>query len=502
MRYRVKLFPEITVKSRPVRREMVRYLRTNIRNTLASIAPGVRVRDEWDALEIRPRQPLDDTARETFEARLRGVAGIHEIQVVETHDWSSFEDTAARLVPLWRETLANRRFRVSVKRRGQHDFRSETLERFLGAALLEAVPTARVDLKQPEHDVRLELHDARLTLVTRRLSGLGGYPMGTQGQALALTSGGYDSPVAAWQMMRRGLKTHFLYFDLGGPDQERVVRQVVDRLWRGYGASHRVDFISMPFVEVMNAIQRTAPAALAGVVLKRMMVRAANRIAQRHRLPALITGDALAQVSSQSLTNLGLIDAASERPILRPLIASDKQTIIEQARHIGTAELAEGLPEVCGTISRKPNTQPKPERILDAEAGFDQSVLDDAIARSSVVRSDQLLNEDVPGREDAVATASPSATASRDLRHDPSRDRVRVIDIRHPDERDLDPLILPEGQPLAIPYFELGGRVATLPDDCHYLLYCAQGTMSRMQAAHLTDRGYDNVGVYFPDLPD
>ena len=410
MRYRVKLFPEITVKSRPVRREMVRYLRTNIRNTLASVTPGVRVRDEWDALEIRPRRSLDDTARETFEARLRGVAGIHEIQIVETHDWSSFEDTAARLVPLWRETLANRRFRVSVKRRGQHDFRSETLERFLGAALLEAVPTARVDLKQPEHDVRLELHDARLTLVTRRLPGLGGYPMGTQGQALALISGGYDSPVAAWQMMRRGLKTHFLYFDLGGPDQERVVRQVVDRLWRGYGASHRVDFISMPFVEVMNAIQRTAPAALAGVVLKRMMVRAANRIAQRHRLPALVTGDALAQVSSQSLTNLGLIDAASERPILRPLIASDKQTIIEQARRIGTAELAEGLPEVCGTISRKPNTRPKPERILDAEAGFDQSVLDDAIARASVVRSDQLLNEDVTGSEDAVATASPSAT--------------------------------------------------------------------------------------------
>ncbi|OHZ03876.1 tRNA uracil 4-sulfurtransferase ThiI [Salinicola sp. MIT1003] len=494
MRYRVKLFPEITVKSRPVRREMVRYLRTNIRNTLASVAPGVRVRDEWDALEIRPRRSLDDTAREAFEARLRGVAGIHEIQVVETHDWSSFEDTAARLVPLWRETLANRRFRVSVKRRGQHDFRSETLERFLGAALLEAVPSARVDLKQPEHDVRLELHDTRLTLVTRRLPGLGGYPMGTQGQALALISGGYDSPVAAWQMMRRGLKTHFLYFDLGGPDQEHVVRQVVDRLWRGYGASHRVDFISVPFVEVMHAIQRTVPAGLAGVILKRMMVRAANRIAQRHRLPALVTGDALAQVSSQSLTNLGLIDAASERPILRPLIASDKQTIIEQARRIGTAELAEGLPEVCGTISRKPNTRPKPERILDAETGFDQSVLDDAIARASVVRSDQLLNEDVTRSDDAVATASPSATASRD--------QVRVIDIRHPDERDLDPLVLPEGQPLVIPYFELGERVATLPDDCHYLLYCAQGTMSRMQAAHLTDQGYDNIGVYLPDLPD
>jgi thiamine biosynthesis protein ThiI len=315
--------------------------------------------------------------------------------------------------------------------------------------------------------------------------------LGTQGQALALISGGYDSPVAAWQMMRRGLKTHFLYFDLGGPDQEQVVRQIVDRLWQDYGVSHRVDFISVPFVDVMNAIQRTAPAGLAGVILKRMMIRVANRIARRHRLPALITGDALAQVSSQSLTNLGLIDAVSERPILRPLIASDKQTIIEQARRIGTAELAEGLPEVCGTISRKPNTRPKPSRVLEAEAEFDDSVLDAAIERARTVRSDQLL-----ARETAVAGDVPDNAVSSGP---PSHERVKVIDIRHPDEQDANPLRLASGEaPLTIPYFELTERATTLPGDWHYLLYCAQGTMSQMQALHLRDRGYANFGVYTP----
>ncbi len=492
MRYRVKLFPEMIVKSRSVRREMVRYLRTNIRNTLASVAPGVRVRDRWDALEIRPRRPLDDAAKTAFECRLQRIPGIDEIQLVETHEWLSFEETAARLIPLWRDALPNRRFRVSVKRRGQHTFRSETLERFLGSALLEAVPSASVDLKQPECDVRLELHDAQLTLITQRLDGLGGYPLGTQGQALALISGGYDSPVAAWQMMRRGLKTHFLYFDLGGPDQEQVVRQIVDRLWQGYGASHRVDFISVPFVGVMNAIQRTVPAGLAGVVLKRMMIRVANRIARHRRLPALITGDALAQVSSQSLTNLSLIDAASERPILRPLIASDKQTIIEQARRIGTADLAEGLPEVCGTISRKPSTRPKPSRVQEAEAEFDESVLDAAIKRASIMRSDQLLARETAGGSDAAERAALSSP--------PSQDRVRVIDIRHPDERAANPLTLASGEePLAIPYFELTERATILPDDWHYLLYCAQGTMSQMQALHLKDRGYANFGVYTPD---
>lgn len=486
MRYRIKLFPEITIKSRPVRRELIRALRTNIRNTLVRLAPHVRVADCWDSLEVRPGAELDAPTQTELETSLSRISGIHEVQVVEAHGFVSFADTAALILPLWREALTGRRFCVRVKRRGRHDFTSEELERYLGRALLDGVDGASVDLKRPEVEVRVELKDTRLFLITRRLPGLGGYPLGTQGQALALISGGYDSPVAAWRLIRRGLKTHFLFFNLGGPAHEATVREVVHHLWQGYSASHRVSFVSVPFEGVINEIQQRVPAGLAGVVLKRMMLRAANRVAARARVPALITGDALAQVSSQSLTNLRLIDAVSERPILRPLIASDKQVIIDDARRIGTAHYAEGLPEYCGAVSKRPNVRPRAGLVERAEVDFDFTVLDAAINAATLTRVDQLLDE---------ASALPEVpTVDHEALGDV--DDVTVIDIRHPDEREAAPLKLPHGEPLAIPFFELAERAESLPRDRRYLLYCAQGVMSKMQALHLADRGLTQFGVY------
>lgn len=487
MRYRVKLFPEITIKSRPVRREMVRCLRTNIRNTLERFSPGIRIADCWDALEVRPRHALDATAQEALEASLTRISGIHEVQVVETHAFVSFEDATAKLVPLWRAPLTNRRFRVRVKRRGRHGFTSEEFERHLGRALLDATTGATVDLRQPDVEVRVELTDDRLVLVTRRLPGLGGYPLGTQGQALALISGGYDSPVAAWRLLRRGLKTHFVFFNLGGQAHEQSVREVVHQLWQRYSASHRVNFVSVPFEAVVSEIQHRVPAGLAGVVLKRMMLRAANRVAARARIPALVTGDALAQVSSQSLTNLSLIDAVSERPILRPLIASDKQTIIADARHIGTAHFAERLPEYCGAISKRPNVRPHAGQIERAESAFDVTLLDDAVAHSTLTRVDRLLESSRPLPNIPEIDSREALLAADD---------VTVIDIRHPDERDAQPLELPHGEPLAIPFFELMERAEALPRDRRYLLYCTQGMMSRMQAMQLADKGLTQFGVY------
>ncbi|MEA3252715.1 MAG: tRNA uracil 4-sulfurtransferase ThiI [Pseudomonadota bacterium] len=490
MRYRLKLFPEITIKSRAVRQEMVRSLRTNIRNSLSRFIPEVRVADCWDALEVRHDGELDASTRAEVEAGLSRIPGIHEILVVEAHTFSGFEQTAMLLVPLWRDALAGQRFRVSAKRRGRHDFTSEDLECHLGRALLEAADGASVDLGDPQITVRLELKDEQLLLVTRRLPGLGGYPLGTQGEALALISGGFDSPVAAWRLLRRGLKTHFVFFNLGGPAHEAAVREVVHHLWQGYAVSHRLNFISVPFEDVVNEIQRRVPASVAGVVLKRMMLRAANRVAGRARIPALATGDALAQVSSQSLTNLRLIDAVSERPILRPLIASDKQTIIDEARRIGTAAFAEGLPEYCGAVSKRPNVHPRAQQIERAEGDFDFGVLDAALEAAVLTRASRLLDE--PPRAAEVTESHASSVMA-------SAESVTVIDIRHPDEHEAAPLRLVHGEPLLIPFFELAERAEQLPRDRRYLLYCAQGVMSRMQAQLLADKGFSQFGVYRDD---
>ncbi|MCE8014912.1 tRNA 4-thiouridine(8) synthase ThiI [Halomonas sp. MCCC 1A17488] len=488
MYYLLKLFPEITIKSRSVRRQMTRCLVGNIRNVLRPLGDSLRVQGGWDALKVLvPDDASPDWLRQ-LEGLLCRIPGIHEVQCVEEVPFVSFADTTERLLPVWRDAITGRTFRITVKRRGQHAFTSEDLERHLGRELLDAAPGSRVQLKSPDVDVRVDVVESRLRLVRQRWPGLGGYPLGLQGQALALISGGYDSPVAAWKMMRRGIKTHFLFFELGGTGHEAAVREVSAHLWETYGRSHRVKFFSVPFEGVVAELQRSIPDGLIGVVLKRMMVRAASRIATRARIPMLVTGDAIAQVSSQSLTNLVLIDDACEIPILRPLIAEDKQSIIDTARQIGTAPFAEGMPEVCGAVSQRPNTQARHDKVVAAEADFDFSVLEAAVELAVLTRSDQLL-EPLPDSE-------PRLEVVTDLQDMAGASNVSVIDIRAPAEREAAPLKLDQVECLEIPFFELQSRAAALPDDRRYLLYCDQGVMSRMQAMHLHDRGLWHFGVY------
>ncbi|TDB05664.1 tRNA uracil 4-sulfurtransferase ThiI [Halomonas marinisediminis] len=487
MYYLLKLSPEITIKSRSVRQHMTRCLAANVRNTLKPLEPGIGVRAGWDLLMVSVPDSAEATLIDEIEARLCRVPGAQEVQEVREVDFDDLDDIAAHVVPCWQQRIASRRFRVSAKRRGQHDFTSSDLERHLGAALLAAAPDARVDLKHPEVKVTVEVVEQRLRLIDRRLTGLGGYPLGLQGQALALISGGYDSPVAAWRMIRRGIKTHFLFFNLGGPEHERGVREVTQHLWQRYSLSHRVNFISVPFEPVVSEILRKVPDGMMGVVLKRMMARAASRIALHARIPALVTGDAIAQVSSQTLTNLALIDDASDLPILRPLLTDDKQTIINQARQIDTARFAEVMPEYCGVISRRPNTRARRDQIAEAEAEFDFAILDAVIEAAETTRTDRLGEDQHHSTGHQAGEDVPEAHAGQD---------VNVIDIRPPVEREVAPLALKSGQRLEIPFYELQQRAPELPDDRHYFLYCEQGVMSRMQALHLHDRGLTHFGVY------
>lgn len=504
MYYLLKLFPEITIKSRSVRRQMTRCLVANIRNVLAAqnathdngpLGKGesIRVQGGWDELKVRVPTTASAEWLRQLETLLCRIPGVHEVQRVEELPFVSFADTADRLVPAWHGAISGRTFRVTVKRRGVHEFTSAELERHLGQALLGAATDAKVQLKAPDVDVRVDVVNHRLRLVQQRWPGLGGYPMGLQGQALALISGGYDSPVAAWKMMRRGLKTHFIFFELGGAGHEAAVREVADHLWRTYSSSHRVKFITVPFEGVVAEMQRTIPDGLIGVVLKRMMVRAASRIAQRSKIPMLVTGDAIGQVSSQSLTNLVLMDAASEAPILRPLIADDKQSIIDTARQIGTARFAETMPEVCGTFSQRPNIQAPHDKIVAAEADFDFSMLEAAIELATHTRSDRLLDAPQPALSEMQVVTDLEAATELATTSDRA---ISVIDIRTPAERDAAPLTLDTVECLEIPFFELQTRAEELPADRRYLLYCDQGVMSRMQALHLHDRGLTHFGVY------
>ncbi|WP_119395817.1 tRNA uracil 4-sulfurtransferase ThiI [Salinibius halmophilus] len=477
----LKLSPEITIKTNSIRKLMIKHLRANVRNTLTRIDERVKVKGTWDSLTVLIDDSVSSEKRENMLQTLCRISGVQQVLSVTTHQFESFERTLELLMPATLPEIANKSFCVRVRRVGQHDFSSQDIERYLGGGLLKFANNARVQLKKPDVEVKLELVDDQLSIITERRLGLGGYPMGSQDQCMALMSGGYDSPVAAYRMMRRGVKTHYCFFNLGGPAHEKGVKEVTHYLWQQYSASHRVYFVSVPFEPVVNEILAKIPNGYMGVVLKRMMLRAAARIAQGANIPALVTGEAIAQVSSQTMQNLSVIDQVTEQLVLRPVATEDKQVIIDEAQKIGTAKFAEVMPEYCGVISKKPNTKVQLTDIVEAEANFDFSVLNRAIESAVRTRSDRLLDDN-----DIVEVAQVSTVGDNEV----------VIDIRHPTEVEAHPLLIEGVKVLNVPFYKLRTEAEHLDSNKQYLLYCDQGVMSRMQAVYLADQGYQNFSVF------
>jgi len=482
MKLIIKVFPEITVKSRPVRKQFIRQLSKNIRNLLREITPNFSLEGSWDNLELQTPE-TDENILNAITQRLRETPGIGQFLQVCEYPFEHLDDIAARCFEHYADLLQGKTFAVRCKRIGKHAFSSMDVERAVGSRLMEQ-GAAGVSLKAPEVEIKLEIRGARLFLIARGYQGLGGYPLGAVDQCLVLMSGGFDSTVAAFQMMRRGLLSHFVFFNLGGRAHELGVMEVAHYLWNRYGRSHRVLFVSVPFEQVLGEILSKVDDRHMGVVLKRMMLRAASQIAERLRIDGLVTGEAVSQVSSQTLANLAAIDTATEKLVLRPLIAQHKQDIIDTAERIGTAQFARHMPEYCGVISVNPSTRVKPERIEHEEKRFDFALLDDAVQRAKQTAIDHVLDgagEDLAVEE--LAEALPGHI---------------VLDIRHPDQAEAAPLQLAGIEVKTLPFFALNSSFATLDPTRQYLLYCDKGMMSRLHAAHLLAEGHSNVRVYRP----
>ncbi|MDC0663006.1 tRNA uracil 4-sulfurtransferase ThiI [Marinobacter sp. SS21] len=482
MKFLIRPASEVAIKSKPVRRQQMRQLRQNIRKLLIRLDPEITVEGGWDRIDIEV--PEDRGLAGPVVDELVRIPGISTIQEVSVYPLISQEDVAEKTVAAFADSLTGKTLVVRVKRQGSHEFTSIELERYVGGALLKASDSRGVSLKNADVEVRIEVRQHEFLIARRRHRGLGGYPLGSVESVMTLISGGYDSSVAAYLMMRRGLRTHFLFFNLGGTAHEVGVRQVVHYLWQRYGASHHAKFISVPFDGVVAEIMRSVNHRHWGVVLKREMLRAASAIAAGQNTEGLVMGDAVAQVSSQTLTNLNVVDRASEQVVLRPLIAMDKEQIIRIAHDIGTEPFARTMPEYCGVISQKPATRAKLDRVEHCEAQMDSAVLQQAIEQRT---------------ETSVADLMETLTTPEDVElvPTPGVDDV-IIDVRHPSEGERAPLVLTNNEVLQIPFYELNQRIGELPKDRHYLLFCDRGSMSRVHAGHLKAEGYANIKVYAP----
>jgi len=271
-------------------------------------------------------------------------------------------------------------FRVTARRAFRSfPLTSEELNRELGA-FIQARTGWRVDLTRAELNVYVEVLPEETFVYTEKLPGPGGLPVGVSGRVAALLSGGIDSPVAAWRMMKRGCRVVFVHFHsvpyLSAASKEKAVA-LAGHLTR-YQYTSRLYLV--PFGEIQRDVVLTAPPPLRVVLYRRLMARIAERIAVTERCQALVTGESLGQVASQTLENLSRVDDAVTLPILRPLIGMDKEEISVQARAIGSFEISIEPDQDCCQlfIPRHPSTRTSPEAIEKAEIALN---LDELVAR-------------------------------------------------------------------------------------------------------------------------
>jgi len=272
------------------------------------------------------------------------------------------------------EGRAFRTFRISARRAFKtFPLTSVELNRHLGAHVLGLRPDARVSLEHAECDVRVEVLPSEAFVYADRHLGAGGLPVGTSGTVAALLSGGIDSPVAAWRLMKRGCRVVFVHFHSAPylPDLSRgKVRDLVTRLtqWQYFSRLFLV-----PFGEIQREVVLSVPPPARVVVYRRLMVRIAERLARHAGAPALVTGESLGQVASQTLANLTRIDEVASVPILRPLIGMDKLEITEQAHALGTFEISIEPDADCCTLftPKRPDTRVEAAQVAALEARLD-----------------------------------------------------------------------------------------------------------------------------------
>jgi thiamine biosynthesis protein ThiI len=278
-------------------------------------------------------------------------------------------------------------FRVSARRADKRfPIPTPDLEREVGRRIVEATGW-KVDLERPDRYVRIEVVTSEAFVHVRKEPGLGGLPIGTSGKVMALVSGGIDSPVAAWRMIRRGCRTHVVHFHsypiLSRASQDKV-RQIVALLTR-YQLRSRLFLV--PFGAIQQQVVVDVPPALRVVIYRRLMMRIAERLAAANGARALVTGDSVGQVASQTIDNLAAVGEVTTLPILRPLVGFHKEEITLDAQRLGTYETSIVPDEDCCTLftPRYPTTHARPGEAEVAEQALDiTGLVERAVGESCV----------------------------------------------------------------------------------------------------------------------
>ncbi|MDX1806985.1 MAG: tRNA uracil 4-sulfurtransferase ThiI [Paenisporosarcina sp.] len=354
-------YGELSTKGRN-RSSFTGRLRDNIRYAFADL-PKFQIITERDRMFIRPNE--QETMDQLIE-RLPKIFGIQSFSPVASCslDLEDIKQTAVKVVESLDRT--DKTFKVTVKR-SYKPFEMETneLQQYVGSHVLRNFPEIRVQMKKPDIDLVVEVRREAVYMMAQVIPGAGGLPIGSNGKSILMLSGGIDSPVAGYQMLKRGVRLDAIHFYSPPYTSELSKEKVMDlaeKLSR-FGASVKLHII--PFTAIQQEIQRQIPSNVSMTTTRRMMLRITDLVREETGALAIITGESLGQVASQTLESLTAINAVTPTPVLRPLIAFDKLDIIKIAQEIDTYEVSIRPYEDCCTIftPASPKTKPKLEKV-------------------------------------------------------------------------------------------------------------------------------------------
>jgi len=464
---------EITTKSKKTRLNFLKILINNIKDALYRENINYKnLHHEWSRIFF----DSDDGKCKDVLKRIFGIVSFSE---TERFEYKDFNDLLLKGKEFFKDLVKNKKFAVRA-RVSNLSLSAREIEIKLGNLLYEF--SKGVDLENPEITCYVEVRDKNVYFFNEIIKGAGGLPCGSEGKILSLLSGGYDSAVASWTMLKRGAHVDFLFFNLGGYTHLKTSFNVAKILWKKWGYGIKQRFFLCDFRPIVFEIKNKIEEKYWNIILKRIMFKIAERFVKENDYELFITGSSCGQVSSQTLRNLRISNEGISVPVFHPLIGFDKTDIIEISKKIGTYEISEKLKEYCAIVPEKPVTRPEIHEVLKEEEKISEGLIDYVF--SYIIEFD--LEKDI---EDYF------------FETEEIEDSV-IIDIRENKEEKIK-------DAEEWDFFDLIEKMEEFPKDKKYVIVCEFGLRSEEAAKRMREiglnaknfsGGFENLKKKFPEI--